>query len=106
MDPQDVLNISQWLQQLIKDVQDTHRQLLDMRGELKAANDELRNVAGRMDQKNADLVRVVEAVKSQTDIMHGEVSATKSTVEARVGSLENQVKDLRSDVHEVRNKVR
>lgn len=106
MEPQDVINITQWLHQVLKDLQDTHRQLLDMRGELRNANDELKNVAGRMDQKNADLIRVVEALKAQIDIVHGETSATKSTVESKISSLESQIKDLRSDIHEVRNKVR
>ena len=106
MEPQDVINITQWLHQVLKDLQDTHRQLLDMRGELRNANDELKCVAGRMDQKNADLIRVVEALKAQIDIVHCETSATKSTVESKISSLESQIKDLRSDIHEVRNKVR
>jgi prefoldin subunit 5 len=106
MSPQDIMNISQWLQQLIKDVQDTHQQMLDMRGEIRAANDELKNLAGRAEQKNADLIRLVESLKGQLDIIHGETGATKSVVEAKIASLENTIKDLRSDVHEVRNKVR
>ena len=105
MNPQDIANLSQWLQQLMKDVTDTRTQLIDMRSENKQLMDEIKTISGRMDQKDSDILRLIDTLRSQLDVTRGEIASVKNAVESTKSHIDAKASDLKSAIHEVRNRV-
>lgn len=106
MDQEDILNISQWLQQILKDLQDTHIQTQDMRGEMRAVTTELKAANERTERHTNDVLKLIEAIRAQTDVLRGDFQATQSHVDSKIGGLEVQIKDLKSEIASLRNTIR
>jgi predicted nucleic acid-binding Zn-ribbon protein len=105
VNPQDLNNISSWLQELLRLVQDTHTQLVDMRNENRQVMDEIKGVSARMDQKDTDIIRLVDTMRGQVDVLRGEVTSVKSAVESTNGHLDSKINDLKSTLNEIRRVV-
>jgi predicted nucleic acid-binding Zn-ribbon protein len=105
VNPQDLNNISSWLQELLRLVQDTHTQLVDMRNENRQVMDEIKGVSARMDQKDTDIIRLVDTMRGQIDVLRGEVTSVKSAVESTNSHLDSKVNDLKSTLSEIRRTV-
>ena len=106
MSPQDVNNMSQWLQELLKLLQETRSQLADSRNENRQLLDEIKAVSSRLDHKDSDTMRMLEMLKSQVDTVRTDVAVTKSTMESHSNNLDSKINDLKSAIQEVRNIVR
>ena len=98
MNPQDINNMSSWLQEILRLLQDTQTQVTDMRNESKQMMDDLKGVTARMDQKDSDIIRLIDSLRSQLDVIKGETTATKGAVEKGVGDVESKVSDAKSDI--------
>lgn len=106
MNQQDVTNISQWLQELLKLMQDTHTQLIDLRTENRQMMDDIKGVSSRVDQRDTAIMRLVETLRSQVDVLKGETAQTRTTAENATSSLDSKLSDLKSALNEVRTRVR
>ncbi len=106
MDSQDVNNLSQWLQELLKLMQDTHTQLVDLRNENRQLMDEIRAVSARVDQKDSDILRIIETMRGQVDVVRTEVITAKNVSESLRGHIDSKASDLKSEIHQVRNMIR
>ena len=106
MNPQDVNNMASWLQEILKLLQDTHTQLVDMRNENRQIMDEIKAISSRVDQKDTDVIRLLDTVRSQIDVMRGEISSVKSAVESTGGHIDSKLDDVKSTVRDVRNSVK
>lgn len=105
MDPQDVVNVSQWLQQLVRDLADTHTQLEDMRKESKMATDEVRSISNRIDQRDSNILSLIEALRAQVDITKNSIGSLQSHIDGRIGNLESQIKELKSEIQTIHRRV-
>lgn len=98
MSPQDIANISQWLQQILTDVRDIHLQTQDMRGEMKTAANEASATSKRIERGSADTISLLSSIQTQINTLKSDLNTSKSNMESKLGDLERQVKDLRSAV--------
>lgn len=105
MSPQDVNNISSWLQELLRLQQDTHTQLVDMRNENRQVMDEIKSISARMDKKDTEIIRYIEALKGQIDILKGDVAAAKSAAENTNSHVDSKLSDIKSTLNEIRRAV-
>lgn len=105
MNPQDVHNISSWLQEILNLLRDTHTQLEDLRNENRQMLDDLRGVSARVDQKDTEIIKTIDTLKGQMDVLRGDLSSAKSTVENRTSNLESRVNDIKSTLNDVRRAV-
>lgn len=103
---QDQQNLAAWLQQALKEIQETRNQIVTMHSQMKQATDEIRAVSSRMDQKDSDILRLIDNLRAQLDILRGGMDSTKTTVESNGKHLSSKIDDVKSSVHEVRNRMK
>lgn len=106
MNPQDVNNISQWLQEILRLVQDTRTQLIDMRGENKQMMDDIRGIAARIEQKDTSELSLIENLRTQLDIVKGSADSAKSAAEHANDHLDSKINDLKSILNDIKNQTR
>lgn len=105
MNPQDLQNISSWLQEILRLMQDTHTQLIDMRNENRQVMDEIKGVSARMDQKDTDIIRLIDTMRGQIDVLRGDVASTKSAVESTNSHIDSKISDLKSTLNDIKRAV-
>lgn len=105
MNPQDVNNFANWLQEILNTLRDTHTQLEDLRAENRQMMDDLRGISSRSEQKDSEILKSIDMLKGQLDILRGDVSAAKSTVDSSAGHLDSKMGDIKSAVNEVKRSV-
>jgi len=105
MNPQDLNNIAGWLQEILRLLQDTHNQVVDMRNENRQVMDEIKNVSGRMDQKDSDILRLVDTMRGQIDMLRGEVTSNKSAIESTSSHIDSKINDLKSSINDIKRAV-
>lgn len=89
-------------------VQDTHTQLQDLRNENRQVMDEVKAISARarVDQKEGDVARIVETLRSQVDVSRGEVATLKNDLNNLSGQIDSRINDLKSEIHSVKNTIR
>jgi len=105
MNDQDVTNMAQWLQEILKLLQESQAQATDMRSENRQLMDELKIASVRMEQSNKDIQRVVELLKGQVDTVRSDVLATKNSVESTNNHLDSKMSELKSAIQNIKNIV-
>lgn len=105
MNPQDVNNFTQWLQEIVSTLRDTHSQLQDLRNENRQMMDDLRGIASRVDQKDTETLRLIEALKGQLDIVRVEANAAKTAAEKATSTVDSKLTDVKSTLNEIRRSV-
>lgn len=105
MNPKDVNNFAQWLQEILTTLRDTHTQLQDLRAENRQMMDDLRGIASRVDQKDTDTIKLIESLKGQLDIAKAEVSAAKSAAENTASTVDSKLSEIKSVLNDIRRSV-
>ena len=105
MNEQDTKNMAQWLQEILKLLQESQAQVVDMRSENRQLMDELKIASVRMEQSNKDMQRVIELLKGQVDTVRGDVISAKQSVESTNNHLDAKISELKSAIQSLKNQI-
>lgn len=105
MNPQDAANFTQWLQEILNTLRDTHTQLQDLRAENRQMMDDLRGIIARVDQKDDATLKIIDALKSQIDTVRIEASAAKTAAENAASTVDSRLNDIKSTLNDIKRSV-
>ncbi len=90
MASEDLQNLASWLQEILKEVQETRGATLEMRDKVNLLP-EIREATARGSQDSGDAERKIDD--------------TRNHLESKIGQLESTMNDMRSTLNDIRNKV-
>ena len=81
MNPQDISNLAQAIQILQATIESTQAQINDLRNENNQLLAEVKASSMRNEQKDAEIMSAVEAVRTQVELAKAEASSAKRAVD-------------------------
>lgn len=106
MNPQDINNISQAIQNLQATLEATQAQITDVRNENNQLTAEVKASSMRSEQKNSEIMAAVDALKTQIELAKSEASSTKSAVQNVQSHLDSKISDLKSELNTILRTLR
>ena len=106
MNEQDTKNMAQWLQEILRLLQDSQTQITDLRSENRQLMDELKIAVARSEQVNKDSLKASELLRGQLDVLRNDVLATKNSIESTNSHIDSKISDLKSEVKNIKYIVR
>ena len=106
MNPQDISNLAQAIQILQATIESTQAQINDLRNENNQLLAEVKASSMRNEQKDAEIMSAVEAVRTQVELAKSEVSSVKRAVDSVQSHIDAKISDVKSDLHSILRTVR
>ena len=106
MNPQDISNLAQAIQILQATIESTQAQINDLRNENNQLLAEVKASSMRNEQKDAEIMSAVEAVRTQVELTKAEASSAKRAVDGAQSHIDAKISDVKSDLHSILRTVR